>query len=226
MSDMFDPGSPAVEQIFQAMCTNAARVTGFIGATPFSGVSSIARALATRSVLAGFRTLLVDLSLNVVSTHKDAQPECNHRIDGDARGFDVLTISVTQEQAFKYRNLSTLRAMLRDEFALYQHILIDAAPACESGLEAIPGRVAALACDALFLVCLAGHVTRATLELANGSLDRAGATVTGIVLNRRDQPTLGAEIAREARRFHRFFPRLSKWIENRMLASKALDVHA
>ncbi len=41
-----------------------------------------------------------------------------------------------------------------------------------------------------------------------------GAQLAGIVVNDVDAPPFGAEIAREARRFERFLPRVSRAIQN------------
>ena len=57
-------------------------------------------------------------------------------------------------------------------------------------------------------------------------LPLALAIVVGVVVNGRDMPTVGAEVAREARRASWALPKVSNWLAERALRSKLLDVPA
>ncbi len=62
----------------------------------------------------------------------------------------------------------------------------------------MPGKLTARSADAVILVCLGGKSTKGSIEAAKAAIGPAN--IVGVVVNGRDQPTVGAELAREARR--------------------------
>ena len=80
-----------------------------------------------------------------------------------------------------------------------------------------PASLTARSADAVVLVCLGGKSTKESIDAAKAALGPAN--IVGVVVNGRDQPTVGAELAREARRATRLFPKLS-----RRLAERALQI--
>ena len=215
-----DPASPPIEAIHQFAQARQARVIGLVGVERDCGVSLIAQALAMRCVMAGKRALLVDATGAPIETGP-CEP-----LRRDARGFDRLKLRPLREDLLAMRDIARLRETLRQAYGDYDMVVVDAPAVREAAASALPATIIGGACDALFIVCLTGAVTRTLLEDATATLRSAQAPLAGLVLNRREQPTLGAEIAREARRFRRRAPRLSARIETWASASNILDVHA
>lgn len=215
-----DPGSPPIEAIHQFAQTRKARVVGLVGVERDSGVSLIAQALAMRCVMAGKRALLVD------ATGAPLETGPREPLRRDAHGFDRLKLRPLRDDLLAMRDIARLRALLQVEYGHYDVVVVDAPAVREAAASALPATIVGGACDALFMVCLTGAVTRTLLEEASATLRGAQAPLAGLVLNRREQPTLGAEIAREARRLRRRAPRLSARIQAWASASNLLDVHA
>lgn len=210
------PASPSVESVFQATVARGARVIGVVGVAGGVGASTLARSLAGRCVAGRRRTLLVDASRDVASGPKPLKPA------RDRDTPDRVTLCPSGEDVFAIRTPGALRRMLDESYGEYETVIVDCAPAIERPDDAIPGRFSAASVDAAIIVCLGGKVTSDDLNGAKAAL--GGAPVAGVVVNGRDQPTLGAEIAREARRFSRYLPLVARRIAQRAENSRFLDV--
>ncbi len=210
------PAAQFVESIYQRSSGAGARVVAVIGIETGVGTSVCARALAERSALAPSRTLLVDASENRQASAPMADPE------PDNMGWFRLTDG--EEEPFRLRSPGFLRSLWTEAHKDWETIVIDCGPAIEDREYAVPGRLVARSADAVILVCLAGRSTKETISAAKAALSPAN--IVGVVVNGRDLPTVGAEIARESQRAARFFPKLSRWLARRALRSKVLDVPA
>jgi Mrp family chromosome partitioning ATPase len=216
-----DPASAPVEAVHQFAQARRARIIGVAGVERDSGASLVAEALARRCVAGRLSTLLIDATgaqLGAESLASAPSP--------DAAGFDRLALRPTGEELLPMRDIARLRHMLQQALGAYDAIVVDLPAARDAGASALPATIIGKSCDALFLVCLTGAVTRLLLEEAVGALRAVDALLAGLIVNRREQPTLGAEIAREARRLKRRAPKLAARIERWALASDMLDVHA
>jgi protein-tyrosine kinase len=209
-------GAHYVESIYQASVGAGARVVAVIGVEDGDGASACARALAERSALAPSRTLLVDASESRRPTAPTWEPE--------PQNIGWFKLSDGEEDPFRLRSPDTLRRLWVEAHKDWETVIIDCAPALEDRDYVAPGKLTARSADAVILVCLGGKTTKQSIEAAKAALGPAN--VVGVVVNGRDQPTVGAEVAREARRISRYFPRLSRWLARRALRSKALDVPA
>jgi len=214
-----DPSSQAIEAVYQATAGEGARVVAVIGVEADSGATCVARALARRCVLAGARTLLIDMG-GLSLAQGVAEPEGGLRKES----FDTVVLRPTGDDVYEYRSAERLRAVFDESYGAYQSIVVDCAPVIEREGDAVPGRLSARGVDAVLMVCLGGRVTRETVERAKELV--AGASLRGVIVNGRDQPTVGAEIAREAMRLSRLLPGLAKSVARRALKSKFLNVHA
>lgn len=215
-----DPASAPVEAVHQFAQARSARIIGIAGVERDSGASLVAQALACSCVAGRLQTLLVDAT----GAQEDADAETEPR--PDARGFDRLALRPSGEELLPMRDIARLRHILQQDLRAYDVIVVDLPSVRKGGASAMPTTILGKSCDALFLVCLTGAVTRLLLEEAVGALRAVDAPLAGLIVNRREQPTLGAEIAREARRLKRRAPRLAARIERWALASHILDVHA
>ena len=124
------------------------------------------------------------------------------------------------------RDIARLKKILHDDFKNFDIVIIDTPPAHDVNGHALPATIVANACDIVLLLCVTANVTRSLIEEACANLRAVNAPLSGVIINRREQPTLGAEIAREARRFKRYFPKASAKLERSALASVLLNVHA
>jgi Mrp family chromosome partitioning ATPase len=214
-----DPASAPVEAIHQFAQARRARIIGLAGVERDSGASLVARALAARCVNGRRSALLID------AASQDPLPN-DDRPERDPLGYDVLRLRPEGAELLPMRDIERLRHIFQQDHAAYDVIIVDMPAVRYVAGSALPATIIANACDALFLVCLTGAVTRLLLEETVGALRAVQAPLTGLVVNRREQPTLGAEIAREARRLRKRAPKLSARIENWALSSELLDVHA
>lgn len=206
-------GARYVESIFQASVGAGARVVAVIGVEEGDGASACAGALAERSALAGLRTLLVDASDNKRGSAPNWEPAPDN--------IGWFNLSGQDEDPFRLRSPETLARLWDEAHKDWDTVIIDCAPAIEHREHLAPGRITARSADSVILVCLGGRTTKASIEAAKAALGPAN--IIGVVVNGRDQPTVGAELAREAGRLSRF-PGLSRWLAERALRSKALDV--
>ena len=215
-----DHSSPAMESVFQQVVGQGARIIGLTGVDHDSGVSTISRALARRGCAGGQRVLLVDASFTSCGDERAAPPSAT------SEGFHKVDLRPTADVAMPMRDLARLRRTLHDWLKSYDMIVVDMAPPLPDPKYPLPATVVAKACDATLLVCLTGRVTQGDLEAAAGALRNAGAPLAGVIVNHREQPTLAAEMAREADRLRRLAPRVVTRLQARVSASKFLNVHA
>lgn len=226
----FDPASPPVEAVHQHVVQKRARVVGLVGVARGTGVSMLARSLARRGAEGGHKTLLID----AVGRAGDESHQGPCVLNGGARGavkahadgYSTLLLRPSANEMLRVRNVSFLRSMMTVDLADYDTIIVDMLPAGEDPEYAVPAAVLGNACDMVLMICLTGVITGTDLNQALSSLRAVGAPLGGMILNRREQPTLGQEIAREAQRFSRLLPGFSRRIQRRALQSSFLDVHA
>ena len=214
-----DPASQSIECLYQATFGEGRRAVAVIGVVPGVGATTAASALASRCALGGRRTLLLDASgeIGTSSTPPEGTPHARAE-------YDRVVVLPSANDIFKYRSPEFLRQLINDVHGDYQCVVVDGAPAIERDVDAIPGRLIARSVDAVLLVCIGGGTTS---EIARNALESlSSASVRGIVINGRDQPTVGAEIAREAMRLRRFLPGIARRIAARAERSRFLNVHA
>ena len=210
-----DPRSRSVEAIYQSTIGAGYRVIAVIAIEHGDGASAVAQALARRSALVSNQTLLVDASAKAGSAPTEA-----------GSGVEPFTRLELRPDAdcFVHRSKEFLRALWAEDPTQYDAIVIDCAPALAHEDDAIPGAISARSADAVVLVGGGGAATRDSIGLAKAAIGEAN--TVGIVVNGRDQPTVGAEIAREALRLAPIFPSLARNIAERAKRWGVLDVPA
>ena len=212
----FRPAAQYVESIYQSSIGAGARVVAVIGCESGDGASACARALAERSALAPSRTLLVDAGDSPGPAAPSAEPEPDN--------IGWFRLADGEDEPLRLRSPELLKRLWAEAHRDWETVVIDCSPAIEDREYELPGRLTARSADAVILVCLAGKSTAQSIAAAREAIGPAN--IVGIVVNGRDMPTVGAELAREARRASRFFPKLSQRLAERMLRSKLLDVPA
>jgi hypothetical protein len=144
-------------------------------------------------------------------------------ITRDPRGFDRLVARFSPDARYLFNNVERLRRALGEDLAHYQAIIVDMPPVPANDVERVNGAAASAACDAVLLVCMSGRVSRNELNDCMDALANAQAKILGTILNDMQNPTLGAELAREARKMRRFFPRMANWLERKANSSVFLN---
>jgi Mrp family chromosome partitioning ATPase len=216
----FDPASESIEAIYQHTVASSSPIVGLTGVTTDSGVSSLARALARRASAGGQRSLLIDTSSRELAAGNARTPEQT------ADGYFHLTLRPAPEELLPLREVARLRKLFSGYMSAFDFIVIDMAPVIGGSAHPLPSTIVANACDSTMLVCMTGQMTNVDLQQALRNLGGANVKPCGIVANHREQPTLGAEIAREAERLRYFAPGFVSRVQKNVTSSKFLNVHA
>lgn len=208
-----------LERLRNASFTRGARVIAFTAPHPDAGASLVAAMFAQRLHETGLKVLLIDASLSLAPGAASGAWEPG---DGQAPAMiaerpgapDHLWIAVRPSDAGRFNDPARLKSMLVEELAAYDAIIIDCAPAEIGSGSAIEAMTIASVAGATLIVSKANRTLRAEWEASLRLLSECGAQLAGVVINDVDAPPFGSEIAREARRFERLMPRVSRAIQN------------
>ena len=225
---MLEGWSPMLERIVYATLKREKRVVGVTSPQPKSGVTSLCEQLAEVSALSGTRTLFLDMSGQAepsvpASVWMPGLGNAGQSITRDPAGYDRLVARFTKADRYKYFSAERLRLAFAEDLSVYGAIIVDAPPVPANDTERINGAAAAAACDGTLLLCMNGRVSRAELTQAQEALANTQVALLGVVLNEMQNPTVGEELAREARKLRRYLPRVSSWLERKALASAILN---
>jgi hypothetical protein len=144
--------------------------------------------------------------------------EPDEALASPSEGCDLLVASPAAAHRAKLNSVEHVRSMLHEELADYEAIVVDLPPVLDGTEMRINPLAPIAACDGVYLVCMAGRVDRGSIERSMVLLAQSGARMLGVVVNEAQNPSLGAELAREARRLGRFAPGLSRWLERKALS--------
>ena len=222
------PWHEEVQRIRLATFGRGIRLVGFTSTRANSGVTSLCKALATVTAASGLRTLLVDLSeapgdVENTPVWLPGSGGALVAIPSGPTPFDKLTARTTPENRDLFNNSAQLRRTLMDELADYAAVIVDLAPIKPRFPGAVDSTSAAAACGNVYLVCISGEVTKTEVSESVARLHSAGVEILGFVLNDVSNPTLGAELAREALRFSRFAPQFTARLAQKLLATPFLN---
>lgn len=229
---MIDPRlHTMLERIRNATFTRGAKVIAFTAAHCDAGTTLMASLYARRLHEAGLKVLLIDASLrpSLLATEAGWAPGDGRaanmvatRVDGP----DQLWILVNPQDAGRFNDPARLRAMFSDDLSHYDAVIVDCAP-CEIGAgAAVEAMTIAAIADATLLVGKANRTLGHERDAALALLAECKAEIAGVVINDIIAPRFGAEIAREAMRFERFMPRLSRWIARWAVGVTLFDIPA
>ena len=190
-------------------------------------MSAAAEALANRYARGRKLALLIDASgLTSTSPNSNEADIIVSAPVSDPLGYSRVSLRPCRDELLPMRDIERLKKILQEDFRNFDIIIIDIPPAHDANGHALPATIVANACDIVLLLCVTANVTRSLIEEACGNLRAVNAPLSGVIVNRREQPTLGAEIAREARRLKRYFPRASAKLERFALTAALLNIHA
>jgi hypothetical protein len=225
---MFESWVRPVEQIVLSTIGADQRILGFTAPESGSGVSALSNATAELFGRSGFKTLMVDLTTPVkdsfvhrswIPTLEDPNAFISSR---DGRKFDTLVAQPTASSQFAFNNVAAFRKEL-DKLESYDRIVIDLSPIDTTITNMINPCAAAAVCDAVFVICVKGRVTRQRLCRALDLIRAAGGNVVGTVLNEVGDATPGVELANLIGGILGQNSRLSRSLASRVMKSEILN---
>ncbi|MCL9774411.1 P-loop NTPase family protein [Vibrio methylphosphonaticus] len=204
------------------------------------GTTSIAQALTERYLLAGYKTLLVDLNMHHPSLTPISMGETDQTVQtgekhGNSNGLVqhnasprvFLGIAAPSDPATRlsYKDPRLLQQEVTHWLEEYDRVIVDTSPILNVNKNNIPAPCVANACDGTILVVLSGVAAVNQVEDAIARLSQGAHTrILGTILNYQHQPSLASEICREIDRFSwlpkGFTARLKRSVaNNRFLSS-------
>ncbi|GAA5644690.1 protein-tyrosine kinase [Vibrio proteolyticus] len=211
-----------IEQIYLAAELSQCRSLCLTACHSGDGVTSVATALTERFLLAGHKTLLVDLNLFRPGLDKfDLPIQDENWIEYKPTGkvFTGLPVPREQTQLLAYKDPEQLRKSVNNWLSQYDRVIVDTSPILQVNRHNIPVQSVASACDKTLLVVKAGTTTSAALTQAKELLTSEQISILGCVLNTVEQPTLAEELVRELNRCV-FIPKSCR----QRLAGKIADI--
>jgi Mrp family chromosome partitioning ATPase len=220
-----------VEVIYQQTLAQGVRSLAITSCNPGEGVSTLAIALAQRSLLAGNSTLLVDLnlyhpSLRSLSFGDSSAVSSSPQLVGTAGRSLALTgvmAPVRREDILRLRRPQVLRAQIESWHSQFDTVICDTTPFSRRNANNIPAEQVAGACDGSLLVVLAGHTNHNMVSAAISKLSANDAALLGCILNDQFNPPLRQELLREVDRLPAFMHRpanaIRRWLRQNSLLS-------
>jgi Mrp family chromosome partitioning ATPase len=199
-----------IEQIYLAAELSGSRSVCVTACHSREGVTAIASALTERYLLAGHKTLYVDLNLfhpafqNIDMLPSDAESELvtgsliEHRETQQL--FTGVSVPAARSQQMAYKDPNKLKTAVTNWLSEFDRVIVDTSPLLNVNKNNIPAQSVASACDKTILIVLGGSTTSAQLNKAMAKLNQPGIELLGTVLNAKEQPTLKQELIREIQR--------------------------
>jgi Mrp family chromosome partitioning ATPase len=198
-----------IEQLFLSAELSGCRSLCITGCQSGDGVTSIATALTERFLLAGKKTLLVDmntqhpafeaaLDLSVESNGAPAQLIEHHQTH---QLFTGLTIPKAHSTLLNYKDPQLIKHYTQQWLTEFDRVIFDTSPILHLNRNSIPAQVIASICDQTILVVMSGKTTSGQLEKAVHMLNGQQASLLGTVLNLKQHASLGQELSRQVERF-------------------------
>ncbi len=230
------PQNMEIEKIYSQLLGENDRAIAICSANQGEGVTSIALALAHRSLLAGHTTLIVDFNLYRPSLKRlltldgpVAENEVYDKpelvtVQQQSIALVGITAPTRRELMIKLRKPGVLEEFIVEWKKTFDTIIFDTSPINRINANNIPAERVAAACDGCLLVVLAGNTAEAMVTTAVEKLKAAGVNLLGCIFNDRDNPSLKNELLREARRLESRFSGLARRIANWIRKSHLLSM--
>ena len=214
-----------IEQIYLQSELKGYRSISVVACQSEDGVTSVASALAERLILAGHKTLYVDLNL-----FKPAYRTV-HAFDEETEGVGQLIAREEDHQTLvglpvpsmastqlTYRDPAMLTKAIEAWLEQYDRVVIDTSPLLSMNRSNIPAQVVAGVCDTCVLVASYGSTTTSQIDQAKALLEASNANLLGAVLNMKHNAGLNDELIRQVKKL-RFLPeklkaKISQQIKN------------
>lgn len=169
------------------------------------GVTSLAIALTERYLLAGYRTLIVDLnvhkpSFNILDIPSLEKNEFWLEHANSTQCFTGVPSPINSQEQLDYKRPGYLKRNIDVWRKEFDRIVIDTSPLLNVNKGNIPAQIVATACDHTILTVLAGVTNKHDIAQAIKMLGSNQIQLLGTVLNTKEQPSLIFELCREVNR--------------------------
>ncbi len=229
------PLNMEIEQIYRHCMTSGKESLAVVSANAGEGVTSIAVALAQRSLLAGKKTLLVDMNLYRPSLSSidldiptlDKPVPTTPQLVSTAEHDVALTgvpAPTKRDHIMQLRRPGMIEQCINEWHKDYETIIFDTSPISRVNANNIPPEHIAAACDGCVMVVLAGSTTQTMIASAVKALESSGCRLVGTIINDRDNPSLKDELIREADRMPGFLGPIKRRLKNRFRNSRLLSI--
>jgi len=229
------PQHMEIERIYSRILTEGKHAIAICSANSGEGTSSIARALAQRTLLAGHSTLLVDLNLHHPTLDSllkldDSPPEPEQpdkpqlvTVQQHPVALTGITAPTCRSLVMKLRKPGVLEQYISEWQQTFDIVIFDTSPVNRINANNIPAERVAAACDISLLVVLAGSTTETMVSTAVDKLNAAKAKLFACIYNDRDNPSLKNELLRELRHLEPYFGNITRypgaWVQQNHLLS-------
>lgn len=211
-----------VEKVYTQTLAAGYRTLAVTSSTKGEGVTLMIKTLALRNMLAGRRTLLLDLNLD----RPKIGALCGQTSVGYYQGFGlgVLSFKPDDHLLLKLREPGELKKRMIKWLEVYDSIIIDTSPLDTVSFNCYPSEVACENAEAAIMVVLASRTTQALAVEAVEKLKENDVNLVGTVLNDYYNPGLKDELIRKFRWVAKVVPPLSRWLENKIRYSRFLSL--
>ncbi|MCC4796673.1 protein SypD [Enterovibrio norvegicus] len=224
-----------VERIYFQVIRNDYKTLAFASTESREGVTSLATAIAQRSLLAGKSTLVVDLNLYHPSLESQGMTTVQSErgllpnpelvgVAGEHAYFTGIIAPSKRETIMELRRPGSLEAYLEEWHKDYDLVIFDTSPMSRLNANNIPPERVAAAADGTIFVVMAGQTTTAMAAESVKKLNDAGAHILGSVINDKNNPSLKVEILREIGRLKKRLPKLAGKLRKMVLSSHLLSL--
>ena len=212
-----------IEQVFLQLEKHECHSLCITSTNPGEGVSSLAQALTERYLLAGYRTLLVDLNLQNPSltalsldldNHQTEDTHYLNYIEHNSQVVPGIPVPDNKAKIVELRQPKKLNIQIKKWLEEFDKIIIDSSALSQLNANNIPAQSIAGCCDGTIMVVLSGQTLQTELKEALNTLENHHANLIGHVFNDKYQPRLKNEICREIERLH-FLPKI---ITNKLIS--------
>ncbi|EHN68387.1 CpsD/CapB family tyrosine-protein kinase [Aliivibrio fischeri] len=206
-----------IEQIFLQLEQQDSRSLCITSTNSGEGVSSLAQALTERHLLAGYRTLLVDLNLqnpsliplSFIPSDTDVAETNSHYLTFSQHNSVVLSglaVPTNKAEIVELRQPKNLKKRIDTWLKEFDKVIIDTSAVSQLNTNNIPAQTIAGCCESTLMVILSGQTLQTELKDALEKLENHNANIIGHVFNDKYQPSLKNEICREIERLS-FLPK-------------------
>ena len=208
--------SMEIEQVFLQLEQQECRSVCITSTNSGEGVTSLAQALTERHLLAGYRTLLVDLNLqnpsltalSFITEPKEDRDMTPHYLALTLQDNVVLSglpIPTDKADMMELRQPKNLKNHIEKWLTEFDKVIIDSSALSQLQVDSIPAQTVAGSCEGTIMVVLSGQTLQTEFKAAIESLEDNKANIIGHVFNDKYHPSLKNELCREIERL-RFLP--------------------
>jgi len=220
-----------IETLYDTIRSQKAQSVAVMGGQHGTGVTTLAIALARRAGSDGRKVLLLELNhaspmlADLYEVEEKPWQFSDHSwqqaISPTEDGFDLLSASNLRD-APDFHGGERLAQGLGTLAEQYELVVIDTSPLSRQNRHNVPPELVATSAHFALLCVLTGVCTEMQLLENHARIRRAGAEITGVVMNDRFAPGLLEELYRECRRLLPFMPALSHRLQRWLSACRIL----